>query len=251
MSASMDTPVGLIGGTGLDRLPGLDVTVEQTIDTPYGAPSASLRRGCFGGRPVTFLARHGDAHQLPPHLINFRANLWALHAAGVRRVVAVAAVGGIGGRFTPGRVCLPDQIIDYTWGRAHSFADGSQPSVLHVDFTEPYSADMRERLRAAAKTIDLAMLDGGVYGATQGPRLETAAEIRRLRADGCDMVGMTGMPEAALARELGLDYACVAVVVNRAAGLGTGTIHAEIEASLATGMTAVRRLLAEVLPHLT
>lgn len=243
--------VGVIGGTGLDWLPGLDIRVEEAMETPYGVPSAPLRRGRYGDREMVFLARHGDAHQLPPHLINYRANLWALGQAGVGRVIAVAAVGGIADACVPGRLCIPDQLIDYTWGREHTFTDGSTPAVLHADFTTPYSEGLRQCLLESAKAIDLQIIDGGVYGATQGPRLETAAEIRRLRADGCDMVGMTGMPEAVLARELGIDYACVAVVVNRAAGLGGARgIHAEIEESLATGMAAVRRLLAEALRRL-
>jgi len=193
-----------------------------------------------------FLARHGAPHTLAPHAVNYRANVWALREAGVREIIAINAVGGIGDAYPPGRLVIPDQLIDYTWGREHSYCGGAGRALQHVDFTTPYSASLRRRLLQAAPHVGLEVADGGVYGVTQGPRLETAAEIGRMARDGCDIVGMTGMPEAALARELELDYACCAVVVNRAAGRGED-IHGELERWVESGMTAVRRLVQAVL----
>lgn len=236
------TMAGIIGGTGMTELAGLDIERRQEVATPWGEPSSPLVFGRFAGVPVVFLARHGLEHSIPPHLVNYRANCWALRDAGVRRVVAVNAVGGISGDCTPGSLVIPDQLIDFTYGREHTYCDGSTVPLSHVDFTEPYSAELREWLLWAGTAAGLEPRDGGIYAATQGPRLETAAEIDRLERHGCDIVGMTGMPEAALARELGLDYACCAVVVNWAAGRG-GDIHAELEQWVAGGMAAARRLL--------
>ncbi|HEX4327304.1 MAG TPA: S-methyl-5'-thioinosine phosphorylase [Burkholderiales bacterium] len=210
----------IIGGTGLDRLADLEVVRREVMRTPYGEPSSAFTFGKLKGNDVVFLARHGHGHTIPPHRINYRANLWALSEAKVEGVVAIASVGSIRATLNPGDLLAPDQIIDYTHGRGHTYFDGTGAPVTHIDFTWPYSPSMRERLLAAAKTAGETLQDGAVYGATQGPRLETAAEIRRMERDGCDLVGMTGMPEAALARELGLPYACLAVVVNHAAGLG-------------------------------
>ncbi len=236
--------LGIIGGTGLDRLDTLTDRREQRVATPYGEPSAPLVRGCIGGHEVVFLARHGSEHSVPPHRINYRANLWALHAAGVGSVVAVAAAGGIAAEPAPGGLVVPDQLIDYTHGRAATFFDGDGAPVEHIDFTFPYTEALRCRILDAAHSSGVAAVDGGCYGATQGPRLESAAEIRRLERDGCTLVGMTGMPEAALARELGLDYACCAVVANHAAGKGDGTISLdEIRRYLESGMAQVRGLL--------
>lgn len=240
--------LGIIGGTGLDRLETLYERREESVVTPYGPPSAPLVHGRLGGRPVIFLARHGHAHQVAPHEINYRANLWALQHAGVRAIVAIAAVGGIAERPGPGGLVVPDQLIDYTWGRAATFFEGPRVAVEHVDFTRPYTQALRARLIDAAARAGVEALDGGCYGATQGPRLETAAEIRRLARDGCTLVGMTGMPEAALARELGLDYACCAVVANRAAGTdGASIAMDDIPANLAAGMERVRALLATLM----
>lgn len=236
--------LGIIGGSGLERLATLDEVHEETVTTPYGPPSAPLVRGRIGATPVVFLARHGRTHDIAPHEINYRANLRALHDAGAGAVVAVAAVGAIAERPGPGGLAVPDQLIDYTWGRAGTYFEGPGTGVEHVDFTRPYTPALRARLLAAAARAGVEALDGGCYAATQGPRLETAAEIRRLARDGCTLVGMTGMPEAVLARELGLDYACCAVVANRAAGIeGEALAMEEIRAHLATGMERVRRLL--------
>src|SRR5206468_6028728 len=169
--------------------------------------------------PVIFLARHGDAHTIPPHDVNYRANLWALKEQGAREVVSVVSVGGIRKTLGPGKIVVPHQIIDCTWGRAHTYFD-SGAQVRHIDFTEPYTGALRARLLGAAKKIGEKVIDGAVYAATQGPRLETAAEIDRLEKEGADIVGMTGMPEASLAREIDLAYAAVAAVVNHAAGRG-------------------------------
>lgn len=238
--------LGIIGGTGLDSLDGLDVELRQTASTPWGLPSAPLLYGRLAGHEVTFLARHGGEHAIAPHEVNYRANVWALREAGVDRVIAVNAVGGINDEFAPGMLAVPDQLIDYSWGRAHSFCGAGGQPLQHVDFTVPYSQSMRAELLAAAARAGLAVRDGGVYAVTQGPRLETAAEVDRLARDGCHVVGMTGMPEAGLARELGLEYACCAVIVNRAAGRGSD-IHGELARWVEQGMAAARRLLHAVI----
>lgn len=239
--------LAIIGGTGLDRLEILAERREQPVETPYGTPSAPLVRGRIGERSLVFLARHGAGHVHAPHEINYRANLWALREAGVDAVIAVAAVGAIVEPPLPGGLAVPDQLIDYTHGRAATYFEGEGVPVEHVDFTRPYSPALRERLLAAAAAAGVDIVDGGCYAATQGPRLETAAEIDRLERDGCTLVGMTGMPEAVLARELGLSYACCAVAANRAAGRGEGEITLEeIGMHLAVGMDRVRALITEL-----
>jgi len=210
--------LAIIGGSGLTRLSTLAVAHREVVRTPYGDPSSALVFGQIYGRDVVFLARHGHGHTIPPHRVNYRANLWALRNRGVDTTLAVASVGGISALHAPGDLVLPDQLVDYTHGREHTFFDGGDRQVVHVDFTRPYSTEFRERILTAAKTAKLAVIDGGVYGAVSGPRLETAAEIDRMERDGATLVGMTGMPEASLARELGLPYAAICVVVNHAAG---------------------------------
>lgn len=219
----------VLGGTGLYQLAQLADITPHRLDTPWGRPSDAILAGRLEGRKgdgrVLFLARHGARHTLPPHRVNYRANLWALRQLGAQRIVAINAVGGISAGMAPRRLVLPDDLIDYTWGREHTFHDGpgaagSDNPVEHVDMGRPYDPGLRDALLAAARASGAGLLDGGVYGATQGPRLETPAEIRRMARDGCDVVGMTGMPEAALARELGLAYASIAVVANWAAGCG-------------------------------
>jgi 5'-methylthioinosine phosphorylase len=242
--------VAVIGGTGMNEWPGLAVQRLQPVGTPYGEPSAPLTYGRIYGADVIFLPRHGDGHKVPPHLINYRANLWALKDAGVKSVIAIAAVGGIARALKPAAVAVPDDLIDYTFGREHTFFDGVRAPLQHVDLSEPYAPALRRALLAAARKAKVALVDGGVMGVTQGPRLESPAEIARMKRDGCDMVGMTGMPEAALAREAELDYAALAVSVNWAAGLGSGDIHGEIERSIAAGMGKVRAVLAKALPAL-
>lgn len=238
--------LAIIGGTGLTQLPGLSITRRQVVRTPYGEPSGPLTYGELDGHPVVFLARHGYGHTIPPHLVNYRANIWALHEQKASHVVSVATVGGIHADFPPGRMALPDQIIDYSHGRESTFADyGGQP-VHHQDFTWPYCEEMRQRCASALVRAGEDFLNGGVYACTQGPRLETQAEIERLTRDGAAMVGMTGMPEAYLARELGLCYAAVAVSVNWAAGRvdSAASISAEgIETTLGDAMGRLRVVL--------
>ena len=216
----MSIDLAVIGGTGVYKLGELaDVETHQPV-TPYGAPSGPIRIGTCAGKRVAFLARHGEGHSLPPHQVNYRANLWRLKHIGAQRVLAINAVGGITERFGPRVLACPDQLIDYTWGRISTICEEPGSEVLHVDFGDPYTPSLRADILSAAHRADVALVDAGCYGATQGPRLETKAEIARLRRDGCDLVGMTGMPEAGLARELGLDYACLAIVANWAAGAG-------------------------------
>ena len=212
--------LGIIGGTGVTQLSNLEVTRRQMVRTPFGDASGALTFGKLNGRDVMFLARHGYGHTIPPHEVNYRANMWALQSEGADRVVSVASVGGIRADMVPGRLAIPHQILDYTWGRKHTYFEGPDQPVTHIDFTHPYCPKMRAGLLAAAIAVGQKVLDGGVYATTQGPRLETAAEIDRFERDGADMVGMTGMPEAALAREIGSRYAAIAVVVNHAAGRG-------------------------------
>lgn len=245
--------LAIIGGTGLTALEGLQITRKEVMHTPYGEPSGPLTHGVLNGKEVIFLARHGYGHTIPPHRINYRANVWALKEIGVRRVVAVAAVGGIHADLPPGRLVVPDQIIDYTWARASTFYEDGLTHVTHIDFTYPYSEELRALVIRSCREVGLDACEGGVYGITQGPRLETAAEIDRLERDGCTIVGMTGMPEAALARELDLEYAVCAVIANWAAGRGDeGEIISmeEIERNLATGMARVRSMLVRLVPLL-
>jgi 5'-methylthioinosine phosphorylase len=238
--------LAIIGGTGLTQLANLEITHRQVIRTPYGEPSGALTFGRIREHEVIFLARHGYGHTIPPHLVNYRANLWTLHAQKVTHVVSVATVGGIRPDLTPGTLVIPDQIIDYTWGREHTLAIYGEKPVSHLDFTQPYCPEMRGLCVQALHSACESCVDGGVYAAVQGPRLETAAEINRLERDGADMVGMTGMPEAYLARELGLCYAAICVVVNQAAGRGESTqeIRFEsIESILGETMAKVRQAL--------
>lgn len=246
------TTIAVIGGTGLDALEGLEVGRRESIRTPYGEPSAPLVRGQLGGVELLFMARHGEDHRLPPHQVNYRANIWALQRAGARKIIAVAAVGGIRHELIPGQLIIPDQLIDYTWGRAHTFFEkGSGQKVVHSDFTEPYCEELRMMLLRAAEIAGFAIVPRGTYGATQGPRLESRAEIDRLERDGCDVVGMTAMPEAALARELNLCYATCAIVANPAAGRAAGPLRMDaIATTLTTAMKSVCRLLEVVVPML-
>jgi 5'-methylthioadenosine phosphorylase len=238
--------LGIIGGSGLTQLSNLDVSHREVVRTPWGEPSAPLSFGRIGQQEVVFLARHGFGHTIPPHLVNYRANIDALKRVGATWIVSVASVGGIRADMGPGALVVPNQIIDYTSGRETSFqhADGEQ--VLHIDFTEPYDAGVRVALLTAAREQSEPVIDGGVYAATQGPRLETAAEINRLARDGADLVGMTGMPEAALAREADVPYGALCVVANWAAGRADSTheIRFEhIEATLHSAMGRVRRVI--------
>jgi 5'-methylthioinosine phosphorylase len=238
--------LAIIGGSGLTKLANLEVGRRKLSRTPYGDPSGALTYGRIGEKDVLFLARHGYGHTIAPHEVNYRANLWALKQAGAGSVVSVASVGGIRNDVWPGMILLPHQIIDYTWGRISTFFEGPGAPVNHIDFTEPYARELRARLVKAAAAAGERVTDGGVYAATQGPRLETAAEINRLERDGADIVGMTGMPEAALAREIALEYATIAVVANYAAGRGDSQRAVpldRIEAVLDEAMGRVRRII--------
>jgi 5'-methylthioinosine phosphorylase len=236
--------LAIIGGTGLASLKGLQITHREVANTPYGAPSGPIIHGLLFGKPAVFLARHGYSHTIPPHMINYRANLWALKHLNVGEVVAIAAVGGINPAIYPERLVFPDQIIDYTWGRAHTFFERELSRVTHIDFSHPYCEPLRAVLIRAARDAELDAFETGTYGATQGPRLETAAEIDRMARDGCDVVGMTGMPEASLAKELDLCYSACAVCANWAAGRGVTEITVtEIRRALDLGMKKVERLL--------
>ena len=244
--------LAIIGGSGFAQIPGFERARREVARTPYGEPSSALSFGTLGGRPVVLLARHGYGHTIPPHQINYRANIWALHACGVSNVLALATVGGIRGDLGPGVLMVPDQIIDYTHGRPATFFALADRGVQHIDFTYPYSAPLRAACIDAAKRAGEPVVDGGVYAATQGPRLETAAEVSRLERDGADVIGMTGMPEAVLAKEIGLPYAALAIVVNHAAGRGAsgaGIAMDEIAVVMHAAAGRVQRILEEVARH--
>jgi 5'-methylthioinosine phosphorylase len=242
--------LGIIGGSGLSQLANLQDIRKKVVRTPYGEPSGALTFGNLNGHPVAFLARHGYGHTIAPHEVNYRANMWALHAEGAHKILSIATVGGIHPDLKPGVIAIPDQIIDYTWGRKSTYYGCNEhycdKSVVHVDFTWPYCEDMRQLAMQACQAAGECCIDGGVYAATQGPRLETAAEINRLERDGATMVGMTGMPEAVLARELGLCYAALAVTANYAAGRGSSAEsipYEEVKASLDQAMGRVRGII--------
>ncbi|NOQ15433.1 MAG: S-methyl-5'-thioinosine phosphorylase [Methyloprofundus sp.] len=236
------TTTAIIGGSGLTQLPSLKITKQQQIETPYGMPSSACTIGEIYGQKVIFLARHGDPHTIAPHKINYRANLWALKQAGAEQIIAVAAVGGITPEMYPARIAIPEQIIDYSYGREHTFFAEDEQAVQHIDFSYPYDQALRQQLIQSATNLNIQAV--GVYGCTQGPRLESAAEIIRMQRDGCDLVGMTGMPEAALAKELEIPYACCAVIANWAAGKAEGEITMpEILKNLEQGMADTATLL--------
>ncbi len=239
--------IGIIGGSGLAKLENLEITKREMVQTPFGEPSGPLVTGLLSGREVVFLARHGYGHTIPPHKINYRANIWAFHELGVKGIIAAAAVGGIRTDMGPGQIAIPDQLIDYTFLRAGTYFDGGEDGVNHIDFTHPYSDRLRQALIDAAAKTDIDVVTDGVYAVTEGPRLETAAEINRLDHDGCTMVGMTAMPEAALARELEIDYATCAFVVNWAAGRSDDLIDMkQIEKYMEIGTQQLRSLFAKV-----
>jgi len=241
--------LAIIGGTGMTQLDNLNITRRLIVRTPYGEPSQPLIFGEISGREVIFLARHGNGHTIPPHEVNYRANIAALHLQGVTEIAAIATVGGIHPDLSAGKIVIPHQIIDYTYGRKTTFHDGISNPVKHIDFTEPYSQPLREKWQRAAIAVGEEVVDHGVYAATQGPRLETAAEINRLERDGATIVGMTGMPEAALARELGIGYATICPVANYAAGRGDNLHeikYEEVISNLNLTMARVRNIIAQL-----
>ena len=240
--------LAIIGGTGLTKLKDLEIIRQQNLRTPYGKTSSPITYGSYHGKSVVFLARHGSHHTISPHKINYRANIWSLKELGIRNVIAIASVGSINPTMQPKDLVIPHQIIDYTWSREQTFFAEDLSHVTHIDFTEPYCENLRGKLLATAQNFKFKVHSQGVYGATQGPRLETAAEINRMERDGCDIVGMTGMPEAALARELELCYATCAVVANQAAGRSSTKISMpEIEANMCESIEYVYQLLSKVI----
>lgn len=244
----MKTVTAIIGGTGLTELEGPELIRQHDMTTDLGKPSGLIHEGLWMGQPVLFLSRHGHPHALPPHKVNYRANLLALQQLGATRIIAVNAVGGIRDDMVSGRIAVPDQIIDYTWGRESTFFDGDFLPLEYIDLTHPYDETLRQTILQAARTAGIELSVDGVYGATQGPRLETIAEITRMERDGCDLVGMTGMPEAALARELNIPYASICLVVNPAAGKSAALITMDdVRAVIGMGMGRVRDLIATCL----
>lgn len=245
MNNKFEAEIAIIGGTGLYKLAGFEEIERRKLLTQWGAPSSEIILCKNNNKSVLFLARHGLQHSIPPHKVNYRANLWALKECGVKQIISVAAVGGITDKMSPETVVIPNQIIDYTYGRKQTFFENNLEQVTHIDFTEPYAESLREKLLSADKNA----INGATYAATQGPRLETAAEIKKLKQDGADIVGMTGMPEAALAREINIEYACCALVVNWAAGCaGTTKIeHSEMQKIVDKGMEKVEGVLLKVI----
>lgn len=239
--------LAIIGGSGLYSL-GEDFGLEEQAPrrTPYGDTSADVLQGRWQSIPVVFLPRHGPGHRVPPHRVNYRANIWALQQAGVSRIISVNAVGGITDEMKPGTLVVPDQLIDYSSGREQTFFDGDDGQVVHVDFSWPYSAELRGVLTEIGLQKGQPLVASATYGSTNGPRLESAAEIERMRNDGCNVVGMTGMPETALARELEIEYACLALVVNWAAGVEDEPISMQdIMVNMEQGMRQVKSLLLD------
>jgi 5'-methylthioinosine phosphorylase len=240
--------IAIIGGTGLTEYDALQVEKKVAVKTQLGNPSSELIFGRLYEKDVVFLARHGHPHSVPPHKVNYRANILALKEAGVTQIIAVNAVGGITPDMIAGAICIPDQVIDYTHGRLDTFFDGEYRSLDHVDFSYPYDQVLSNKLFNVTKGLELNVYKGGVYGATQGPRLETVAEIKRMERDGCDLVGMTGMPEAVLARELNIPYVCLALVVNPAAGKSSALITMDdIRAVITTGMEDIKKIISRYL----
>ena len=243
------TSLALIGGSGFGRLPEFEIGEEQSVATPYGPPSGSLLVGYLWGQPLVFLARHGRDHRIPPHKVNYRANIWALKQAGADMIIGIAAVGGITKHCEPGTLVIPDQIIDYTWGREHTFHEGDDQPVTHIEFTRPYCDELRNVIIETCGELNIPVIKAGCYAATQGPRFETTAEVNKLESDGADIVGMTGMPEASLAREAGICYATIAIVVNSAAGRGSGVIAAsDIEQTFVNDTKKIYELLGALIP---
>ena len=242
--------LAIIGGSGALGL--FTELGTESLTTPFGPPSARPRHIEINGSPALFLARHGDPHRIPPHRVNYRANMHALKTLGAESVIAVNAVGGVDPELNAGSLVIPDQLIDYTWGRAHSFSDGGSAPLKHVEFAQPFAGKTRQALINAAETVGIETINLGCYGVTQGPRLETAAEISRLRRDGCTIVGMTAMPEAGLARELELDYAGLCIVANPAAGISDEPIsEADIHRQLAKSMHLAHRIVVQAAIALT
>ena len=243
----MSNVFAVIGGSGLYELnESFRADAKTPPSTPYGDISADLLIGELNGCRVVFLPRHGASHHIPPHKINYRANLWALHEMEVSHIIAVNAVGGID--CGPHSLVLPDQIIDYTSGRSHTFYDGEGSEVDHIDFSLPYSEPLREKIIRSSRTHSIDLYTSATYGCTNGPRLESSAEIQKMQRDGCNIIGMTGMPEAALARELDMEYASIAMVVNWCSGITDAVLDMdEIRRILDLGMNSIIKLISNTL----
>jgi len=239
--ANTDKQFAIIAGSGFHAF--AEHAATHNISTRFGEPSAAIGELDYAGTTVYFLPRHGDDLLIPPHAINYRANMLALTQLNVDSVIAINTVGVLREDQHPGQIAVPDQLLDYTWGREHSIYDGTGESLEHIDFTQPFDTELRQSLLQATVEAQVDAIDGGVYAVCQGPRLETAAEVDRLERDGADYVGMTAMPEAALARELGMHYACLSLIVNYAAGRGENSIHADIEASTTTAKAQAMKVL--------
>ena len=243
--------LAIVGGTGLGTIDELKHIDQHMIETPYGDISAAIIEGELLGASVYFLARHGNPHKIPPHQVNYRANIFALKQLGITHIIAVHAVGGITEKMAPQVIVLPDNIIDYSYGRKHTYSDTAEDPLVHVDFSKPYSDALREVIKASSQKTGIDIVDFGIHGITQGPRLESAAEISRMRRDGCDIVGMTGMPEAGLARELGIDYASVCLVANWAAGTTDEKItEHDILENMTLSANRLVKLFTDVIPSL-
>jgi len=242
------TKIAVIGGTGLAALSNIKVLNEKIHKTQYGQTDAPLVRGFLSDKEVIFLARHGNPHVIPPHKVNYRANIRALKDFGISNIISVNAVGGITDSMSPGSIVIPNQVIDYTYSRKHTYFDDGFDQVKHIDFTHPYSEHIRAKLINSANALSIIIKSSATYGATQGPRLETAAEIKRLEQDGCDLVGMTGMPEACLARELDMNYASICLIVNWAAGKTDGIITMEvIQRHIKSGMKEINLIIQKAI----
>ena len=242
--------IAVIGGSGLLGISEESSTTEDVVDTPYGKPSSALKISKLNGIEIAFIPRHGDPHNIPPHLINYRANIWALKSLGVKTIISVATVGSIAPEIEPGSLVFPNQIIDYTSAREHTFFDGINKPLNHIDFTYPYDESCRSQLISTSKKLQIKFIDNGCYASVNGPRLETAAEINRYENDGATIVGMTGMPEASLARELDISYVAICPVANHAAGRGLSKDGLNLETinkNAKKMMTSVNALLKEVI----
>ncbi len=241
--------IGIIGGSGVYDIPGLTFVREVIHDTPFGKPSDSFKVYSLSGEEILFLPRHGSEHTFPPHKVNYRANIWGFRDLGVKRIVSIGAAGGINSSFNPGDIVLPDQIIDKTVSRVSSFYEEGR--VVHVDFTEPYCDELRRSFMNASHALDIPVYARGTYVCTEGPRLESKAEIQYFSIIGADIVGMTGMPEACLARELELCYAGIVIVTNHAAGIGARKLSVtEVMETMKRSTGPVKRLLFHTLSHL-
>ncbi|NLW45064.1 MAG: S-methyl-5'-thioadenosine phosphorylase [Syntrophomonadaceae bacterium] len=236
------TMIAVIGGTGVYDPDMLEDVREEAISTDYG--EVKLTRGSYKGRPVAFMPRHGGDHSVPPHRINYRANIAALHRLGTKRIIATAAVGSLNPEFKPGSIVIVDQFIDFTKSRISTFYEGDERGVIHTDVTEPYCPELRKVLYEVASSMGTDVFDRGTYVCTEGPRFETAAEIRMYKILGGDVVGMTSVPEAVLARELGICYATVAMVTNFAAGISPNKLtHEEVVSFMQSNIARLRKVI--------